>query len=451
MELLRKGILLAGVVMCLLPCPVSGGEKLIAEINRYRENLLRVDQGGEIWSAYYDPKGMLHIRGVEGGKDFAVNSEKSGASGLALDVQGRNLVAVWREKGDRKRLFSRAVRDGKTLSETVLIDDGKTAPLSRIKIASDKEGNVAVAWYGETVIKGNKDHLYVACSSDSGDTFSKPQNLTLGYRYAIYPTVLSDDRKTYVFSYAVSPRGQMPAKKYMLFRKSVDGCKTWSDPVEIKEIGVVNLFMQPMKSGNRLHVLWLTSYEGVPVVEGAYSDDEGATWKTTVIESTRGFALGVMRFANDSKGHIYVAVDGKKKGEEKATVYIVRSEDNGTTWSEMVPLRHYSSKHTQAEHVIVRAEDDGTVIAVWQDFRNIRSNLYMQYSKDYGKTWQEKDIPLEEPGRFNAGLFPYTANIVKAKDKYYMPLFRLRSDDLAAENADLFLLDFTLDKGEKEK
>jgi len=43
---------------------------------------------------------------------------------------------------------------------------------------------------------------------------------------------------------------------------------------------------------------------------------------------------------------------------------------------------------------MIQAEDDGTVIAVWVDYRNLRSNIYMQYSRDYGKTWQEKDIPL---------------------------------------------------------
>jgi hypothetical protein len=139
-----------------------------------------------------------------------------------------------------------------------------------------------------------------------------------------------------------------------------------------------------------------------------------------------------------------------KKGEGKETVYIVGSEDNGATWGKMVPARQYSSKETKADKLIMRAEDDGTVVAVWQDYRNIRSNIYMQYSRDYGKTWQEKDIPLEEPGKFNTGYYPYTDEIVKVKDKYYLLADRYKSDSDEG-NASLLLLDFTLDRGGKEK
>lgn len=450
MGLLRKAILLTGVVMCLFPCAVFGEEKFISESDRSRESFIRVDRNGEIWTAYYDPAYGIHMNNTGSGKDLLVNTRAGKAPfGLAFDSREGHLFAAWREKTGGKRLLFRASHDGKTLSEPVLLDDGKTEPIARIVMDSNTKGDVAVVWYGETTIAGNKNHLYAACSGDFGNTFSKPENLTLGYRYSIYPSVLVDDRGTYVFSYSTTSRDR-GTKRYMLFRKSVDVCKTWSDPLEIKEIGVVTLFVEPVRIGNRLHVLWFNTYDNsVPVVEGAYSDDEGATWKTTFLESTRGFDTGLMRVANDSKGHIYVALYGKKSPEGKETVYLVRSEDNGATWSEMIPLRHYSSEYTKAENLLVRAEDDGTVVAVWQDFRNIRRNLYMQYSRDYGKTWQEKDIPLEEPGRFNTGFYPFTADIVKVKDRYYLPAYRFKGDLITSERVDLLLLDFTLDKGGK--
>jgi hypothetical protein len=443
-----KGIIFTGVFVCIFSGFVFGGEKFISEIDRTNQTFIKADQDGEIWSAYFDTTNGVHIHNAGKGKDLVVNSggDKS-RSGLVFDIRKEHLFVAWREKAEGKKIFFRASHDnGKTLSEPVLLDDGKTDPLPRMVMGSNTKGNIVVEWVGERKTGEDKYHLNAVCSNDFGNTFSKPQNLTLGYDHSIYPALFVDDRGTYVFSY--STRG---GKRYMLFRRSSDGCKTWSDLKEIKEIGVVTLFVEPVRVGNRLHVYWFNNYEGSGyVVEGAYSDDDGLTWKTTLLESTRGFDTGLMRVASDSRGHIYIALHGKK-GADKQSVYLVRSEDNGATWSEMIPLRHYSSKDTKAEHLIVRAEDDGTVVAVWHDYRNIRNNLYMQYSRDYGKTWQEKDFPLEEPGRFNTGYFPYTNEIIKVKDKYYLLANRFKSDVLGGETANLLLLDFTLDKGGKEK
>jgi hypothetical protein len=446
MKLWGKGILLAGVFVFVLVGYAFGGEKLISEVYAGRQAFLKVGQDGEIWLGYYDPKNGIHIHNADTGKDFLLNDGKQNvSSGLAFDVVNGNLLASWREKPGEKELYFRASHDnGKTLSDPVLLDDGKTKPLARIQMGADSKGNVGIEWYGETRIGHDKDHIYAACSNDFGKTFSKPENLTLGYGHSIYPAFLVDDKGAYAFSYS-----EREGKKYMVFRKSSDGCKTWTKPLDIKEIGIVSLFVVPVRVGNRLHVFWHNFYNNVPVVEGAYSDDDGATWKTTVLESTRGLDTGLMKVVGDSKGHIYISLHGVKAKKEKEMVYLVRSEDNGATWGKMIPMRHCPSNETKAEMLIIRAEDDGTVVAVWRDYRNIRSNIYMQYSKDYGKTWQKNDIPLEEPGRFNTMFYPYTAEIVKLKDRYYFLVDRFRDD--AFDRADLILLDFTLEQGGQKK
>ena len=448
MGLLRKGLFLAGFLVCIFSGVVFGGEKLIAEIDRAKQAFIKVDQNEELWTAFYDPMNSVHIRNIKGEKDLlAGTGEGQSGSGLDFTIVKGHFFTAWREKAGGKKLFFRASHDnGKTLSGPVLLDDGTTEPLPRIRIGSNTSGAVVVEWVGEKKIGGDQHFLYAACSNDFGATFSKPKNLTLGYYHAVYPALLVDDKGAYVFAYSYRDK-----KKYMVFRRSVDVCQTWSEPMEIKEIGIVTLFVEPVRVGNRLHVFWFNNYNDIGyVIEDAYSDDDGLTWKTTVLESTKGFDTGLLRVASDSKGHIYIALFGEKD-KEKQSVYLVRSEDNGATWGEMVPVRHYSSKNTKAEHLIVRAEDDGTVVAVWVDYRNIRSNIYMQYSRDYGKTWQEKDFPLEEPGKFNTTYYPYTNEIVKVKDKYYLLANRFKSDLLIDKTADLLLLDFTLDKGGKDK
>ncbi|MEF9475791.1 MAG: glycoside hydrolase, partial [Candidatus Mariimomonas ferrooxydans] len=252
---------------------------------------------------------------------------------------------------------------------------------------------------------------------------------------------LVDEEAAYVFAYSSKEGG----KRYMVFRKTDDRGKSWSEPLEIKEIGSVTLFIEPVRIGKRLHVFWFNGYDDFQIVEGAYSDDGGNTWITKTFEDTKGFDLGTLRVAHDRKGHIYLAVYGHWKDNEKNNVYIIRSEDNGTTWQDMTPLRRYSSQLTQAKKPDIMATEGGEVVAVWVDFRNIRRNLYMQYSKDFGRTWQEKDIPLEEPGKFNTGHFVYTDSLIKVKDVYYVLAYRFRGDLVTIGEADLLLLDFKLD------
>jgi hypothetical protein len=420
------------------------GEQVLTEsLSSSSPATMLADGKGNIWVGYYDKFMGIHARNVSQGTDLLIGETAEKTSrGLTVDIQGEHIFVVWREKASgRKKLFFRASHDGgKTLSDPVILDDNTTEALTRIKIGSNPKGEVYVLWYGEKKILNADYNIYVASSTDFGKTFSAPKNLTEGYTHSIYPALLVDDENAYTFSYSISIDER---KTYMVFRKTSDGGKTWSEPVRIKETGTVSLYVEPVKVGKRLHVFWFNSYDsaGNSVIEGAYSDDDGKTWKSTVFEATRRFDVGTLKVSNDRDGHIYLTMAGKWEEKQKSKAYILISEDNGTTWRELISVRHYPFEHTKVKIPTVLA-DAGEVVVVWQDYRNIRSNLYMQFSKDGGKTWQEKDIPLEEPGKFNTGLWIYGNSILRVKDKYYVLAYRSENDLLEKEL--LLLVDFTL-------
>lgn len=433
------------VFLFILASSGWAGETLLTpdNLNRYKPSYIKADSRGTIWASYYDLKGSIHVKNITDSRDLIVNEGREGlAGGLAFDVQGDNAFVVWREKIEgKKKLYFRATHDGgRTLSKPILLDDGESQALTRFKIGSNSKGDVYITWYGEKPVGGATYHIYSISSNDSGMTFSEVKNLTKGYRNSIYPTLLVTKEAAYNFSYS-----KRKGKRYMVFKKTTDRGSTWSDPVEIKEIGVVTLFIEPIRVGKRLHVFWFNTYDGNPVIEGAYSEDDGKTWTTTAFEDTRGLDVGLLKVAHDSKGHIYLAMYGHLLDKkEKNNVYIIRSEDNGTTWKKLTSLRHYPFKNTHAKNPDILATEDGEVVVVWVDYRNIRRNLYMQYSKDYGRTWHEKDIPIEEPGRFNTSHYQFTDSLIKSKDRYYVLAFRFKGDILLRE-AELLLLDFTLD------
>jgi hypothetical protein len=440
-----RTLIVALTLVMILAASVFAGERVLTPdgFDRYNPVYFKADGTGNLWTAYYDLKGRIHIKNITKERDLIVNDQANqrNSNGLSFHIQGEHAFAVWREgKKGASKLYLRATHDGgETLSDPVLIDN-KTSAFTRIKMGSNEKGEVFILWYAE---KGYEYPFYAVYSSDFGMTFSEPQNLTPGYRESIYPTLLVDEKGTHMFSYSI--RG---SKQYMITRKTTDGGITWTEPVEIKEIGVVTLFIVPVRVGNRLHVFWYNGYEdeGSYVIESAYSDDEGKTWKTTTLDDTKGLDLESMKVNNDSAGNIYLSFSAQRDVNEKFKVYIMRSADNGETWGNPIPLRHYPFENTHAQSPTIYAADSGEVVAVWVDYRNIRSNLYMQYSKDSGNTWLEKDVPLEEPGRFNTRLYPYTDSILMAGDRYYLLAQRFRTDFIM-QAADLLLLDFVPEAG----
>jgi hypothetical protein len=127
--------------------------------------------------------------------------------------------------------------------------------------------------------------------------------------------------------------------------------------------------------------------------------------------------------------------------------FVMRSEDNGNAWEKPLMLRHEPFGKTKAEFPHILAGEKGVVVAVWVDYRNIRSNLYMQVSRDFGKSWQEKDMPLEEPGRFNTAHYPLTESLVRTGNTYFKLAYRFRDDLVSSGKADLLLMDLAIDNG----
>ncbi len=419
---------------------------------------LTVDpQSRDLWVLWTTPRNELLLRGVSGKESVVVNQGHQGhSSGAVCLWQGERLQVVWREKGEGKELFFRSVEvKSRTLGEMLLLDR-QTEPLTRIKMAGTANGAVQVVWYGErSDTKGRRYSIYGAESKDFGKTFSSPTDLTPQTRSSIYPSLLMDSQgNAFVFTEVV-----VGGEREMVVRKRTE--KGWEEPVSLGKVGVVSIYLRPIHVGNRLLVFWFNSYEGVPVVEMAFSDDGGKSWRRQALEATRSLDLTGMTVVSGEDGRsVYLALSAvnvreseKAEGEvsnqqgedvkkRKDNVFMLSSHDGGASFSALTPLRHYPYETTRANLPNVVAEGNNVVV-VWNDYRNIRANLYMNYSTDGGITWQAQDIPLEEPGKFNTVLHWEVNNVVALKDNRYAVLVHRFKDD-AMEESNPVIIEFTL-------
>lgn len=195
--------------------------------------------------------------------------------------------------------------------------------------------------------------------------------------------------------------------RIVLFRRSADDCKTWSEPVRLSAAtGVTNLnndHVLRMRSGR----IVLPTFTAPSVWDAGdhwqaycfYSDDEGKTWQTSerrmdlpkrgaeepsMIELKDGSLLAVLR---TSLGSVHAA----------------RSRDGGKTWSEPVSL---GLPAPASPPLLRRIPSTGDLLLVWNHnydathhHQGERRPLSSAISRDDGATWEHlKDIEAAPGG-----------------------------------------------------
>lgn len=385
------------------------------------------------WVLFVTKDRKILAKSLDKRKSVEINQgHKGSSSGLAYLMQKNFLHVIWREKTIKKELFFRSVEfPSLTIGQPVMIDTD-TEPLTRLFMGGTEKGDITVVWYGEKSSKDNKKRyaIYSANSLDFGKTFSPAIDLTPQSQFSIWPNLFVDEHGNY-FVFAEVVRD---GKREMVVRKKSDG--GWEEPVSLGPIGTVGMgFIRTAKLGNRIMVFWFNSYDdGSLVTEMACSDDGGKSWNRQVIESTRNIDITSMNVKTDNISNVYLFLSGVRKmgnsevdKNAKDNVYLVFSKDKGTSFTQMISLRHYPYNLTKAQFPSA-VVDGKRIVVVWNDYRNIRANIYMNYSEDGGDSWQSKDIALEEPGRFNTVLYMHSNNLLYHNGLYYVLAHRFEND-----------------------
>ena len=128
--------------------------------------------------------------------------------------------------------------------------------------------------------------------------------------------------------------------------------------------------------------------------------------------------------------------------DNKNNVFFVRSTDNGSTWQKPQNLRPEELRPTKAQYpMLALGAQPGVVLLAWEDWRNIRPNIYVSLSRDYGATW-EPALPLGRPGVWNLGLDPHPRVLLNRGERFLLVAKQYKDDSLQ-EKKDYVLYDFT--------
>ncbi|OGW51536.1 MAG: hypothetical protein A2Y81_07870 [Nitrospirae bacterium RBG_13_43_8] len=398
------------------------------DVGLYEGPSIVVHQGKAVYT-WYDPKRRLMVGSGEGVMEVSEGSpEPSLLSFNILHFDGNSLYFLFRPKGAMgegwKYTIFRASHDGgKTLTEPVILNKGFGA--MEPTIATSGKGDVYVAWYDE---RNGPPDIYMNISHDYGKTWVG--EICLNIRKELYkgvsvsPNILVHGNNAWV---VWIDTGEKKARKLMI-RSSSDSGGSWNEPEVLRS---EENFYDPkiIMVNGRIIVLWNSNLPADRlqyIAKGLYSDDLGKTWHPIGDLKLTSWMQFEINPSVDSAGNIYMAIAKRDKFKIGIdNIYFTMSTDRATTWTEPVRLQTNTPHHTFAILPQIASDDSGRVLVVWVDYRNIRGNIYGNFSKDFGKTWLKKEILLSTM-KNNANL----PRIAEGGGKFYSVWFEYDDDSM---------------------
>jgi len=165
-------------------------------------------------------------------------------------------------------------------------------------------------------------------------------------------------------------------------------------------------------NGN-VYVVWIDYRNGNSDIYFNYSADYGATWqgndkRLDTDAPTTGYSINPQISYNDA-GHVYVVWEDNRNG--RWDVYLNYSTDYGATWLQddgkmEVQINQGLPTEFTGRYPQISSDDSGHVYVVWFDDRFVQYDIFFNYSTDYGATWlqdyEQDDIRLDTDTPGNA-------------------------------------------------
>lgn len=370
---------------------------------------------GNFWLAWYGQRPGLNLRRPDGRHEvlIAETDSEQAPSGLALDVAGDNAWLGWRNKLPQRDVYLSRFGSQETLNAIGV--SGDSVALARVKLHAYEDGSADALWYGEAEGHQATYNLFTRSLDAEGKPIDAQPQLVLP---GIYPLWINQGGKQAVLSWV-----NTDDKSRIMARVRGERGGSFGEPVLVRETTPsITLPLDAFAVGKRWFVYWIAQHgenRQDYLVEGAWSDDQGASWQPFNIDSLRGTGIESMDIAGNGK--TLVAVMGVELQDEIAAerkgrrmdIRLVRSEDNGQSWGEVQTLRNLTGADlvTRANNPRVLFLDDQRVVVIWQDWREIRSRVRYAYSEDAGQSWRVRDGRLPFVNGKNMGYHFFTNNL----------------------------------------
>lgn len=218
-------------------------------------------------------------------------------------------------------------------------------------IAADPTGGVHVVWYDQTAAAST---VLYRRSLDGGRTWKRSVALSVPGGWAERPAIALSGTHLFVVWHARAGQG------YDVFmRRSSDRGASWSRARQLSASQAA-AYPSVAASGAAVHVSWGDARSGHAEMFVRSSTDRGSTWGAERQLSPTGFDSWVPTIEADGDRVVAAWVDTRDGNEEE---YLRRSRDGGRTWDPVVRLTR-NGRNSWAPSVVVAGD---VVHVAWFD------------------------------------------------------------------------------------
>lgn len=386
----------------------------------------------------------------EFGKEITLS--KDAATEQWLHYDGKSLYAFWwyADSNKAKYLKVRVSKDqGLTFDPEVILNTG-TGVLPEISIASDGQGNIAVAYTDERKLGYG---VYINYSKDSGSSWQKNDTRL---DQSIITNAMQQNGNTDPATFANSPK--------LAFLKNTL-VAVWQQ-VDMTEVGhklrIISKALSVKNDvwGNEVDIFSASNMQPVSLsafsdqeklyVFGMLGDEKGFTgFYTHDVNAQSWTEINNAGLGDGFNKRLISWVRGVFSGDNLVLTFTSRNTDNtGKVHADVVTLSTKTHQWlSQVHHLDADKGHDLTkstypdivntssgVIIAWEDYRPLVPALYMNISKDNGKSWQSASQPLTTPGTSVAK----DPRWILGKDKLWLTYFLVILDGKNPEGARMY-------------
>lgn len=371
-----------------------------------------VSLDNNLYALIAEKRGLIFY---EVGKETIVSKESAGSHWLYTD--GKNLYVFWWSAKDKEKALNVRVSTdlGKSFSEPTVLNNN-TGVLPDISIASNGKGGIAVAYTDE---RKPGYGVYLNSSTDGGISWQK-EDVRLDK--PVITAAMQQAANTEPATYANSPKLAFLEDRLVAIwqqidmtemgtgvlrivtKSSVDFGKNWGDESNI--FAAPN--MQPVEMNifnNTKYIYVFTMLTEGKGLTGFYNSTPEANNWAEISNSSLGAdfnkrQISWIKGSFSGENLVLAFTSEPTEGQGKVQADVLTLSTINHQWLSSIKQLDIDKGNDLTKSTYPDIIDTGSsgLFVAWEDYRSLVPSIYLDISKDHGKTWLPKPRLLTTSG-----------------------------------------------------